>query len=84
MEQTFNQPNPLLSFLPLLIIMIPLIFVIRKLAIEKGKDAVLWTVLACIPIINFIILWYIVGTTNKRLEEKLDKILESLNESDSK
>lgn len=84
MEQTFNQPNPLLSFLPLLIIMIPLIFVIRKLAIEKGKDAVLWTVLACIPFVNFIILWYIVGTTNKRLEDKLDKILESLNESNSK
>jgi ABC-type uncharacterized transport system YnjBCD permease subunit len=84
MEQTFNQPNPLLSFLPLLIITIPLIFVIRKLAIEKGKDAVLWTVLACIPIINFIILWYIVGATNKRLEEKLDKILDALNESDSK
>lgn len=84
MEQTFNQPNLSLSFLPLLIIMIPLIFVIRKLAIEKGKDAVLWTVLACIPFVNFIILWYIVGTTNKRLEDKLDKILESLNESNSK
>lgn len=84
MEQTFNQPNPLLSFLPLVLIMVPLIFVIRKLAIEKGKDAVLWTILACIPIVNFIILWYIVGTPNKRLEDKMDKILESLNETNSK
>lgn len=84
MEQTFNQPNPLLSFLPLVLIMVPLIFVIRKLAIEKGKDAVLWTILACIPFVNFIILWYIVGTPNKRLEDKIDKILESLNETNSK
>ena len=84
MEQTFNQSNPVLSFLPLIIIMVPLIFVIRKLAIEKGKDAILWTILACIPFVNFFILWYIVGTPNKRLEDKMDKILESLNEINSK
>ena len=67
MGQTFTQPNPMISFLPLVIIMVPLIFVVRKLAIEKGKNVVLWTILACIPIVNFIILWYIVGTPNKRL-----------------
>ncbi|MBK3519886.1 hypothetical protein [Carboxylicivirga marina] len=82
MEQTGVQANPILSFLPLLLIMIPLIFVIRKLAIEKGRDAVLWTILACIPFVNFIVLWYIVGTPNKRLEDKMDKILEALNKSD--
>ncbi len=84
MEQSFNQPNPLVSLLPLVLIMVPLIFVIRKLAKEKGKDVILWTVLACIPFVNFIILWYIVGTPNKRLEDKMDKILESLNKPDSK
>ena len=50
---------------------------------EKGKNVVLWTILACIPIVNFIILWYIVGTPNKRLEDKLDKILEYLDKSES-
>ena len=84
MEQTFNQSNPVLSFLPLIIIMVPLIFVIRRLAIEKDKDAILWTILACIAFVNFFILWYIVGTPNKRLEDKIDKILESLNETNSK
>ncbi len=83
MGQTFTQPNPMISFLPLVIIMVPLIFVVRKLAIEKGKNVVLWTILACIPIVNFIILWYIVGTPNKRLEDKLDKILEYLDKSES-
>ena len=84
MEPSIAQPNPLISFLPLLIIMIPLIFIIRKLAMEKGKNVILWTVIACIPIVNFVILWYIVGTPSKIIEDKMDKILESLNKSDSK
>jgi hypothetical protein len=79
MEQSFNQPNPILSLLPLIIIMIPMIFVIRKLSKEKGKDVILWTVLACIPIVNFIILPYIVGTPSKIIEDKMDKIIETLN-----
>jgi hypothetical protein len=79
MEQSFNQPNPILSLLPLIIIMIPMIFVIRKLAKEKGKDVILWTVLACIPIVNFIVLPYIVGTPSKILEDKMDIIIETLN-----
>lgn len=84
MEPSIAQPNPLLSFLPFVIIMIPLIFIIMKLAMEKGKNVILWTVLACIPIVNIVILWYIIGTPSKRLEDKMDKILESLNKSDSK
>lgn len=59
--------------------MIPLIFVINRLAKEKGKNDVLWTILACIPIVNFVILPYLIGTPSKIQEEKLDKILELLN-----
>jgi len=84
MESSITQPNPLMSFLPLLILMIPLIFIIRKLAMEKGKNVILWTVLACIPVVNFVILWYIVGTPSKIMEDKMDKILDALNKSDSK
>ena len=84
MEQSFNQPNPILSLLPLIIIMIPMIFVIRKLAKEKGKDVILWTVLACIPIVNFIVLPYIVGTPSKILEDKMDIIIETLNRLEQK
>jgi hypothetical protein len=84
MEPSFNQPNPILSLLPLIIIMIPMIFVIRTLAKEKGKDVILWTVLACIPLVNFIILPYIVGTPSKRLEDKMDRIIETLNRLEGK
>ena len=51
---------------------------------EKGKNVILWTVLACIPVVNFVILWYIVGTPSKIMEDKMDKILDALNKSDSK
>ena len=84
MAPSINQPNPILSLFPLIIIMIPLIFVIRKLAKEKGKDVILWTVLACIPIVNFIVLPYIVGTPSKILENKMDIIIETLNRLEQK
>ena len=84
MEPSFNQPSPILSLLPMLLIMIPMIFVIRKLAKEKGKDVVLWTVLACIPLVNFIVLPYIVGTPSKIHEDKMDKIIEALNRLEEK
>lgn len=79
-----TEPNPIASFLPLIIISIPLIFIIRKIAIEKGKNVVLMTVLACIPIVSFFALWYIIGTPSKTIEDKLDKILEHLNSSELK
>jgi hypothetical protein len=84
MEQSFNQTNPFVSLLPLIIIMIPMIFVIRILAKEKGKDVVLWTVLACIPVVNFIILPYIIGTPSKIIEDKIDKVIETLNRLEQK
>jgi hypothetical protein len=84
MEPSFNHTNAFASLLPMFIIMIPMIFIIRALAREKGKDVILFTVLACIPIVNFITLPYIVGTPSKILEDKIDKILETLNRLEQK
>lgn len=64
--------------------MLPMIFIIRRLAKEKGKDVVLWTVLACIPVVNMIILPYMVGAPSIKQEDKMDKILELLNKLDQK
>lgn len=84
MEPTLNQPNPIVSLIPLLIIMIPMVFVVNRLAKEKGLNIALWTVLACIPLINFIILPYVIGTPSKTLEDKMDKLLEALKRNDQK
>jgi hypothetical protein len=82
MTTPVNHPNPLISLLPLILILILIAIVVNILAKEKGKNVALWTILACIPIINLISIIYIVGTSNKRLEDKLDKVIEVLNRSD--
>jgi uncharacterized BrkB/YihY/UPF0761 family membrane protein len=48
------------------------------LAKEKGKDITLWTVLSLIPVINFFVLLYLVGTPNTALDKKVDRILNLL------
>jgi uncharacterized BrkB/YihY/UPF0761 family membrane protein len=48
------------------------------LAKEKGKDITLWTVLSLIPLINFFVLLYLVGTPNTALDKKVDRILNLL------
>lgn len=73
------QTNPILSLLPLVLLTVPLAILVYHLAKEKGKNVPLWTVLACIPLVNIFILWYIIGTPSKKLEEKMDRILEALN-----
>jgi hypothetical protein len=78
MEQSLTQPNPFMTLIPFVLIMVPMIFVINRLAKEKGKNVLLWTLLACIPFVNFIILPYIVGTPSKIQENKIDKIIELL------
>ena len=84
MQSANMTPNPLLTFLPLLIMTLPLILIIWKLSKEKGLDTVLWTILACIPLINMIIMLYIVGTPSRTIENKLNRILESLENPDQK
>lgn len=70
------------SFLPLIVIMIPMVFIINRLAKEKGKNIILWTILACIPLVNMVIIPYIVGTPSKIQEDKLNKILDLLKEQE--
>jgi len=69
MEEVIQQ------FLPLIIISIPIMFICRSLAKEKGKDATLWTILGLIPGINIYSLLYLFGASSTILERKIDKIL---------
>jgi hypothetical protein len=63
------------AFIPLIIMMIPLIFICRQLAKDKGKNALKYTILASIPIVNYYALIYLVGAPNSMVEEKLDRLL---------
>ena len=67
-----------LSMLPLIILSLAAMVVANLLAREKGRPVVLWTILAALPVVNFVCVWYFVGAGNLRLEAKLDRILSVL------
>ncbi len=69
------------AFIPLIIMMIPIIFICYFLAKDKGKNTVKYTILGCIPLANYFALIYLVGTPNIILEEKIDRILSLLESS---
>jgi len=65
-------------FVSFIVIYIPVVLICYMLAKEKGKDITLWTVLSLIPVINFFVLLYLVGTPNTALDKKVDRILNLL------
>jgi hypothetical protein len=73
-----TESSTLFSFLPLLIMSIPLGITSRKLAEEKGRNVTLWTVLGFIPILNYICIVFFIGAANLRIERKLDHLIERL------
>ena len=68
----------LTSLMPLILLSIPVLFVCRRLAKEKGKPVTFWTVLGIIPFVNIYAAWYLIGASNIRLEEKIDQVLKLL------
>ncbi len=67
-----------------LLFIIAIIIITYRLAKEKGKNVVLWTILSIIPIVNIFVLNYIIGTPSNLHNEKMDKILELLNQMNQK
>ena len=76
-----TNPNPLMSFLPLIIISLFFGLVAHFLAKEKGRNVTLWTVLGFIPVVNIPCVWFFIGAANLNVEKKLDALLERLGRS---
>jgi len=72
------------ALIPLIILMIPIIFINYRLAKDKGKNIVKYTILGFIPLLNYIALVYLVGTPNLILDKKVDRILTLLEASGSR
>lgn len=73
---------PWVTFLPWLIMTLPIVFICHRLAKEKGKNVTLWTVLGIIPVVNYFALAYLVGSVNALLEKKVDRLLSLLEKKD--
>lgn len=72
-----EQPelSVLLQFVPVITLSVALGLTAYLLAKEKGRNVGLWTLLGCLPVINFFCLWFFVGAANLRLERKIDGLL---------
>ena len=73
-----NQPSILLQFVPLLVLSLGLGFQALFLAKDKGRNVVLWAIVGFMPFVNFFCIWYLIGASNLRHEQKLDEILSRL------
>jgi len=69
------QSAGFLNIILLLVMSIPLAVTAFLLARQKGRNAVLWTIIALIPMVNFFSMWYFVGASNLNLEKKIDELL---------
>jgi cbb3-type cytochrome oxidase subunit 1 len=75
MQQT-PEAN-LMAFLPLFLMSLFFGFVGYFLAKDKGRPVLRWTILSVIPFANVFCLAYLIGSTNLRLEKKLDALLKA-------
>lgn len=80
MESAAAQPSLIEALMPFFVLGIGFAVVAYRLATEKGRNAWLWAILALIPIVNFWCMPYFIGTTNSRLEAKIDALMKK-NES---
>jgi hypothetical protein len=70
-----------ISFIPLIMLSLSLGITAFFLAKDKGRNVALWTILGLIPLLNFLCIWYFVGSSSRKLDEKLDQIISQMNAS---
>lgn len=64
----------LIGLMPWVLITIPLGFVIHRLSKQKGRDSLATTIFAFVPFVNWYLMVYFVGATNRLEEAKLEAI----------
>jgi len=74
----YLQPIVIRFSIPLLVFSMFMVVFCHRLALEKNKSVVLWTILGSIPVLNMISLLYLVGASNIALERKVDRLLHML------
>lgn len=79
--QSEQATSIFVSLIPLMIMSVLMAIGSFFLAREKGRSRLKWTILACIPFVNFCTIWMLVGMTNLHTERKLDRVLALLERS---
>ena len=73
-----SAPNPIVAFIPLILMMIPILIVNIVISNRKGKNPTMYGLLSLIPIVSVALLFFLVSITDKDVYEKLDDILKIL------
>jgi hypothetical protein len=68
----------LVASMPFLVLAIPTAIIGNLLAREKERNVPLWTLLGAIPGVGWFSVAFFIGASNRRLERKLDAILNRL------
>jgi uncharacterized membrane protein len=68
------------SFIPLIILTLPIVFINVSLAKRKGKSLIAYGLLSLIPIVGIYFGIFLASLTDKSLNEKIDKIISLLDE----
>jgi len=73
-----SAPHPIVAFIPLILMMIPILIVNIVISRRKGKNPTLYGLLSLIPGVSLALLFFLVSITDKDVFEKLDNILKIL------
>jgi hypothetical protein len=69
-----NESDFFFQLVPLLLMSVTVAITAYKLAKEKERNVLLWTILGAIPLVNFVCFGFFVGSANLRLERKIDEL----------
>lgn len=76
MDANIHEPEAgLYGLIPLLVMSLFVAIIAHLLAKDKGRNVALWTVLGCIPLVNWLCMSYFIGASNLRVERKIDDLL---------
>ena len=71
-----DQAEPLVTLLPIIIVSISVAFVSYVTAKRKGRNPVLFAVIALVPFIGGLVLLFLIGITDKEVYDRLGRIEE--------
>ncbi|HKK15017.1 MAG TPA: hypothetical protein VKA14_10175 [Gammaproteobacteria bacterium] len=69
-----DEAGHLGGLLPLIIATVPLTFICYFVARDKGRRAGPWMVLSLIPVVNYFVLLYLVGSVHRDAEGRLRRV----------
>lgn len=69
-----DESSHLWSLLPLLIATFPLTLICYQVARQRNRRFGLWTVLSVIPVVNYFVLLYLLGSRKVRTEVRHRKL----------